>query len=125
MAIPSFDIRTHQVDGVSIAEIVADGIVFGNPRDALELMMNCYYQGHEGIMLFEHNLPPAFFDLKTGIAGEILQKFSTYNMKLAVIGDFSKYPGNSLKDFIRESNKVGRISFVDSRAAAIGKLTAS
>ncbi|MCK7528774.1 MAG: DUF4180 domain-containing protein [Ignavibacteriales bacterium] len=29
-----------------------------------------------------------FFDLKTGIAGEILQKFSTYNVRLAILGDF-------------------------------------
>jgi hypothetical protein len=29
--------------------------------------------------------------LKTGLAGEILQKFSTYNMRLGIVGDFSAY----------------------------------
>ena len=62
----------------------------------------------------QENIINSFFDLKTKIAGDILQKFSTYNSKLAIVGDFTKFPGNSLKDFIRESNKAGRISFVSS-----------
>jgi hypothetical protein len=60
-----------------------------------------------------------FFDLKNGIAGEILQKFSNYRVRLAVVGDFSKYTGKSVHDFIRESNKVRHISFVHSTEEAI------
>jgi len=41
-----------------------------------------------------------------------LQKFSTYNGRLAIIGDFSKYDSKSLKDFIFESNKGRRVNFV-------------
>ncbi len=35
-------------------------------------------------------------------------------MKLAIVGDFVKYPGKSLRDFIFESNRTGRINFVSS-----------
>jgi len=52
--------------------------------------------------------------LKTGLAGEILQKFSNYYVELAIVGDFSKYSSKNLQDFIYESNKVGRINFVSS-----------
>jgi len=55
---------------------------------------------------------PDFFDLKTGFAGEILQKFSNYKVKLAIIGDFSSFTSKSLRDFILESNKHGHINFV-------------
>ncbi len=64
-----------------------------------------------------------FFDLKSGIAGEILQKFSNYLVRLAIVGDFSKYANKSLKDFIFESNKGGQINFVDSQLEAINVLS--
>jgi len=53
-----------------------------------------------------------FFDLKTGPAGEILQKVSTYRKRLVILGDFSKIDSKSLGDFIRESNRTGKVLFV-------------
>ena len=38
-----------------------------------------------GLVLDEKNLSPDFFDLKTGLAGQVLQKFVNYRTKLAVI----------------------------------------
>jgi hypothetical protein len=95
-----------------IAVIESQDIIFHNAEDAAELLMNCRYNDCESIIVNEANLPPAFFDLKTGLAGDILQKFSTYQGRLAIVGDFSKYESKSLKDFIYESNKQGRINFV-------------
>ena len=106
-----------------IAEIISDGIVIREAQDALDLMADAGYQGAGKIILYEKNLAEGFFDLKTGIAGEILQKFTNYRVRLAVIGDFSKYSSKSLKDFIYESNKHGRLVFTDSREEAIRKLT--
>ena len=96
-----------------ITVVRSQDIIFQNAEDAAELLMNCRYNGSESIIINEANLPPAFFDLKTGLAGDILQKFSTYQGRLAIIGDFSKYESKSLKDFIYESNKQGRINFVN------------
>lgn len=63
------------------------------------------------------------YKLKNVIAGEILKKFSTYSIQLAIIGDFSKYKSKSLRDFILESNKYGRINFVRSFEEAKEKLS--
>lgn len=38
-----------------------------------------------GLVLDEKDIAPAFFDLKTGFAGQVLQKFVSYRTKLAVI----------------------------------------
>ena len=38
-----------------------------------------------GLVLDEKQLSPDFFDLKTGLAGQVLQKFVNYRTKLAVI----------------------------------------
>ncbi len=47
-----------------------------------------------GLVLDEKDLSPDFFDLKTGFAGQVLQKFVNYRTKLAVIvRDASLYGG--------------------------------
>jgi len=99
-------------EGNCIAEIISDDIVIKNTQDAVDLMANCLYQGANRIIIYEKDIIPEFFDLKTGIAGDILQKFSTYGVCLAIVGDFSKYTAKSLRNFIFESNKYKRINFV-------------
>lgn len=45
-----------------------------------------------GLILDEKQLSPEFFDLRTGLAGEVLQKFTNYRARLAVIvADESAY----------------------------------
>lgn len=117
------EIQIIQAEGKNIAEIISDKIIINETQDALDLMADAGWQGAVGLMLNAGNFTPAFFDLKTGIAGDILQKFSTYNMRLAIIGDFSCVKRRSLDDFIYESNKYGRICFVSSREEAIEKLS--
>lgn len=102
----------NQFDNIKIAEVVADEIVILNTQDALDIMGDANYWGAYKIIINEKNITSDFFELKTGIAGDILQKFSTYNVQLAIIGNFSKYMSKSLNDFILESNKYGRINFV-------------
>lgn len=99
-------------DKTNLATIESDHIIINNTQDAVDLMMNASYQGAFKLIVKAEQLNPDFFDLKTGIAGDILQKFSTYNMQLAILGDFSIYTSKSLRDFIFESNRVGRILFV-------------
>lgn len=80
--------------------------------DVLDLIMNSRYQGAHGLIIHVESLVPDFFDLKSGLAGEILQKFSTYDLRLAIIGDFREVASGSLRAFIVESNKTGRVIFV-------------
>jgi len=115
--------KSENQEEEKIAEVKSAGIVIGQTQDALDLMANADYLGARKIMIREEHLDPAFFDLKTGIAGEILQKFTNYRVQLAIIGDFSKFPGKSIRDFIFESNRYGRINFVSSREEAIERLT--
>ena len=76
------------------------------------MLGNLYYQGFDKIIIHEKNITPEFFDLRTKIAGEILQKFAQYQMPLIIVGDFSKYKSKSLNDFIFESNKSQQINFI-------------
>jgi len=105
-----------------IAEVISDNILISEVQDALDLMAECDYRGARRIVLRKEHITPAFFDLKAGIAGEILQKFSTYDVRLALIGDFNEYKSKALRDFIYESNKGNRVFFVPDREVAISKL---
>ncbi|RZL20033.1 MAG: DUF4180 domain-containing protein [Pedobacter sp.] len=105
-------IEIHEQEGKKIAEVTAQNILISNAEEALQILADLYYQECDSIILHEENISPEFFDLKTGLAGEILQKFSNYRMRLAIIGDFDKYPGQSIRDFIFESNKGRHINFL-------------
>ncbi len=116
-------IETHEINGTRIAEIISDDIIITTAQDGLDVMGNLYYQDFDKIILREQNIIPDFFDLKTGIAGEILQKFSNYRVRLAIVGDFTSYTGNSIKDFMYESNKGRQVSFVNSLSEALKRLS--
>jgi len=109
----------HSINNIKIGEITSDKVILKTTEDGLTLLGDLYYQGYDKIILHEKNITPQFFDLKTGIAGEILQKFAQYRIPLAIVGDFSKYTSNSLRDFIFESNKGKFICFVSTREEAI------
>lgn len=112
-------IKAHKVQNKEIAEIVSDEIILKTKDDALDLMGSLYYQGFEKIILHEKDISPSFFDLKSGFAGEVLQKFSNYRMQLAIVGDFEKYASKALRDFIYECNKGKLVNFVSSVSFAI------
>jgi len=115
-------ILPHHKNNLQVAEVVADTTIIGNIEDGLDLLGNLYYQDYDKIIVHEKNISPDFFDLKTGFAGELLQKFSNFRVRLAIVGDFTKYPSKSLSDFIAESNKRGQINFVPSVADALDRL---
>ncbi|WP_312902675.1 DUF4180 domain-containing protein [Chryseobacterium taichungense] len=117
------ELKIHDTGTSKIAEIISDLIIISSSQDGLDLLGNVYYQDFDKVIVHEKNITPAFFDLKTKMAGEILQKFSNYRVRLAIVGDFSKYPGNSLQEFILESNKGRQVVFVDSIEEAVNRLS--
>ena len=116
-------IESHIINDTKIAEIVSDTLVIKTSEDGLDLLGNLYYQDFDKIVIQEKNITPDFFDLKNGMAGEILQKFSNYRVRLAIVGDFTPYSSKSIKDFIYESNKKGQINFVNTTTEALSLLS--
>lgn len=115
-------IISHHNKQAKIAEIVSDAIILNSLEDGLDLLGNIYYDQFDSIILHQENISPLFFDLKTGLAGEILQKFSNYRMRLVIVGDFELYKSKSLQDFIFESNKGKLINFLPTKEAALEAL---
>lgn len=117
------NIQSYKINDIEIAEVTSDKIIIQNAEEALDLMGNAYYQGFDRMILHQDNITPGFFDLKNGMAGEILQKFSNYRIRLVIVGDFSKFESKSLKDFIYESNTGKQVNFVSSFDEALNSLS--
>jgi hypothetical protein len=116
-------LKFHEIEKVVVAELTDKEIIISEVKDALDIMGECGMKNCNRIIIREQNLNPDFFKLHTGFAGEMLQKFSTYDFKLAIVGDFSKFRSKNLQDFIRESNGGNRIYFVENMVSAFNKLT--
>lgn len=105
-----------------VAALVDPGTVIVTGRDAIDLVGGASYQEYEAVLLEADQLSPEFFDLSSGLAGEVLQKFSNFRMRLAIIGDFEGVTSESLRAFIRESNRSGQVVFARDRAEALALL---
>lgn len=68
-------IETHTTNNIKIAEVISDDVIIKTVDDGLNLLGTLYYQGFDKIIIHEKNITPDFFNLKNGIAGEILQNF--------------------------------------------------
>jgi len=108
---------------VEIAIVSSDEVLITDVQSALDLIATVGYDmGCDRIILNKTTICEEFFDLNSGLAGEILQKFITYCVKIAIIGDFSIYTSKSLKDFIYECNNGKDIFFFSNENQAIEKL---
>jgi len=91
--------------------------------DAMDLIASARYEtGCEALILPKASLSEDFFRLSTGLAGEVLQKFVNYGMRVAILGNFSGYTSKPLQDFIRESNRGNTVFFLSTEAEALEKL---
>lgn len=110
---------THKtINGVQIALVDSDTLVLAGPGDVLDLIGQA---GHR-VVLPKKCVAEAFFDLRTGLAGEALQKFINYQAKVAFVGDFTHYTSKALRDFMYESNNGRDIFFVSTTEEALERL---
>lgn len=117
------NIKRINQTGVEIAVIEDDKFIITDIQSALDLMATVRYGTEcDRIAIPKSTVAEDFFVLSTGIAGEILQKFVTYQCKLAIIGDFSCYTSKPLRDFIYESNNGSHVFFVETVEDAMEKL---
>ena len=117
--------EVYKENGKTIAVAKGEGILLKDVNTALDLIANAnHLHEAEGLVLYKENIIESFFDLSTRIAGEILQKFTNYSMRLAIVGDFSSYKSKSLHDFIYECNNGKTVYFLSTLEEALQRLQA-
>lgn len=107
---------------ITISELTDKDFIISQPQDVLDIFGDLMFSGCDRLIIHERSLHPDFFDLKTRLAGEVLQKFSNYRVKLAIVGVFAKFNSKSLQDFILESNKSNTVFFTGTVESAVQRL---
>lgn len=116
-------IEKIEKDNKILALVTGKDIVIADIQSALDMLMSVKYEMNTNKILIDKKvITEDFFILSTGLAGEILQKFINYDLKVAIYGDYSRYTSKPLKDFIYESNHGKDVFFVTSENEAVKKL---
>ncbi|OKI20124.1 DUF4180 domain-containing protein [Streptomyces sp. CB03911] len=117
-------VETH---GVSVLRLGQDGPALNDGSSALDLIGEAMGCQAEVVALPVERLAGEFFSLRSGVAGEVVQKFVSYRLRLVVIGDISAHVARSdaLRDFVREANRGTQVWFVADQAELDEKLAPS
>ncbi|MFB7668106.1 DUF4180 domain-containing protein [Kitasatospora sp. NPDC056138] len=103
----------------------SDGTPLRDERTATDVIGEGLGLGADWVAVPVDRLTDGFFRLRTRIAGDIVQKFATYRLKLAIVGDISHHvdASTALRDFVRESNRGTQLWFVPDVEALRTRLT--
>lgn len=97
-------------DGQKIILASESGVVIHSFSDISNAVGSTF--GSEGLILTEQDVSPDFFRLRTGLAGELFQKFSNYKLRLAlVLPDFAAH-GERFSELAYEHSTHNQIRFV-------------
>ncbi|MFY9607079.1 MAG: DUF4180 domain-containing protein [Blastocatellia bacterium] len=103
-------------EGRRIVIASESGISIGSDNDISDALGACL--GADGLILVESDLAPDFFDLRTGLAGEVFQKFINYRLRLAIVlADVDAY-GERFSELAYEHRSHSMIRFVRSKEEA-------
>ncbi|MFC9944108.1 DUF4180 domain-containing protein [Streptomyces pratensis] len=99
--------------GVQVLVCDPAGPTVVTERDALDLIGAALLDA-EIVAIPVSRLDEKFFSLSTRFAGEITQKFVSYRLRLAVVGDISRHLETSaaLRALVHESNAASHIWFL-------------
>lgn len=106
--------RTETRQGVPVVLTDEEGAALSTGEDALTLIGETYGGEAETIVVPVGRLDPEFFRLRSGIAGEFVQKFVNYGKRLVILGDVSGSvsASSALQAFVVESNRGNHLWFV-------------
>lgn len=112
--------------GVMVLHCDPDGPRIATEADALDLI-GAAFAGAELVAVPAERLDASFFTLGSRFAGEVMQKFVNYRLRLAVVGDISTHlaASSALRALVDESNRADHVWFVADLAALDARLRAA
>lgn len=105
--------------GVAVLLCGGDGRKLGGGDTALDLIGDAMGCHAEVVAVPVERVADEFFALRSGVAGDVVQKFVNYRIRLVIVGDIGPWVADSdaLRDFVREANRGRQVWFVTDRAA--------
>jgi hypothetical protein len=99
--------------GEPVLVAAATGPPLAGTQDALDVIGAAFGRA-DTVAIPADRFDDRFFTLRTGLAGEIMQKFVNYRLRLVIVGDISAHltASTALRDLVRESNRADHVWFV-------------
>jgi hypothetical protein len=112
------------IQGTPALVLPEDGAPLDTVEAATEMVGEAAWGQVEIVAIPVERLTDDFFELKTGFAGDVAQKFVNYRLRLAIVGDIESRVGESvsLRAWVTESNRGRQLWFVPSRDALADRL---
>ncbi|SCG39148.1 DUF4180 domain-containing protein [Micromonospora humi] len=116
----------RELAGATVLLCDPAGPPIATEADALDLI-GAAFAGASVVAVPAGRLDPSFFALGTRFAGEVMQKFVNYRLRLAVVGDISAHlaASGALRALVAESNRHDQVWFVPDLAALDARLAAT
>ncbi|MHC1783273.1 MAG: DUF4180 domain-containing protein [Anaerolineaceae bacterium] len=99
------------MENCSYLECIPDGGTIQTDRDLLDLIAACGEQMCDRLLVHAGLLAADFYNLKTGLAGDLLQKLVNYQVRSAFILDEEQVGNGRFYDMMIESNRGGQFHF--------------
>jgi PadR family transcriptional regulator AphA len=112
-------ITKEELDGIGFLAGEPGNILLSNEADAIELLELCGNNGVRRILLVADNLAESFFDLRTCVAGNVLQKFSTYRIRAAAVIARERVGDGRFGEMAFEAAHGGDFRVFDDRESAV------
>ena len=109
--------KNNQTPNLYVSSAEQEHII-ASGNDVLDLIGNSEHFQSQKLLLEQAHLSPDFFDLSSGLAGEIFLKLTNYRVKTAVVVDLTAIPSPRFHELVYECNKGREINFFEDRAAA-------
>jgi hypothetical protein len=124
VTVPAVPTGVRVIHGVPVL-IAADEPTVVDEQGALDLLGESWYSGTRLLVVPVQRLDVRFFDLSSGLAGAVLQKFVNYSLQVAIVGDISDYltASDPLRAFVIESNRGRQVWFLDDLDQLADRLT--
>jgi hypothetical protein len=117
------DLQVVELDNGIALEGAPGAPLMRAAEDCTEVIGACFEQGARAVLLYAANLPTRFFDLRSGDAGTILQKFRKYRIRLAVIAAPGDPPlSRHFQELLIDERRGHDFALVPDRAAAVAWL---
>jgi hypothetical protein len=112
------EFQLRDLHGQRFIEGVPGQSMMRQASDVITIIEECFGNEVSRVLLYSENLTERFFDLKSGDAGEILQKLRNYNMRLAVVRAPSLVLSQRFQELLLDEHRGAYFRVFDDQASA-------
>jgi uncharacterized protein DUF4180 len=77
----------QRIHDVAVLLCAPDGLVLRSERDAMDILSEALHHGASWVVIPASRLDDGFFQLRTRLAGDVVQKFVNYRCGIAIVRD--------------------------------------